>query len=75
MDEYDEDEEDADRNCVLTFGCGPNSTVSAVSTIAHEYLQRFSQGIDDHGTITFPSMDFLSWSPGDGGDHVILFKE
>ena len=59
VDDFDEDEEDADRNCVLTFGCGPNSTVAAVSTIAQEYLERFSQEMDDSGTITFPSMSFL----------------
>lgn len=44
-----EDEEDAGRNCILTFGCPPNGGVSAVSTIATEYLQKFMQCGDSQG--------------------------
>ena len=67
------DDGSSTRNCVLTFGCQPNSAVSAVSTLAREYLQRLSQSPDGHGNIIFPSLDFLKWTPGEGGEHIPLF--
>ena len=34
----DMEEAEEKRNCILTFGCRPNSSVSAVSTVANEFF-------------------------------------
>ena len=49
--------------------------MSAVSTIASEYLRYLSEGIDSEGNISFPSEDFNTWTPGDEGEMVMLYKE
>ena len=70
-----EDEEGANRNIILTFGCAPNSSVDAVSTIAEEYIRNLCADTNSEGYINFPSREFLTWSPGDDGETVTLFKE
>ena len=70
-----EEEEGANRNIILTFGCAPNSSVDAVSTIAEEYIRILCADTDSDGYINFPSRDFFTWSPGDGGETVALFNK
>ena len=72
---FDEGNALENRNCILTFGCAPSGGVDAVSTIAQEYLQHLCADTDSEGNIQFPSLDFLKWNPGNGGDHVTLFTE
>ena len=36
-------ESDSDQNLMLIFGCQPNSGVTAVSTIANEFIERLNQ--------------------------------
>ena len=56
------------RNCVLIFGCKPLGAVSAVSTVATEFIERLRACTQPNDSITFPTISFLKWTPGDEGD-------
>ena len=68
-------EESDYRNCILTFGCRPNSDVSAISTVASEFFSIIERNRGTDGSITFPSIEFLTWTPGDGGELTVMFKD
>ena len=65
---------DESRNCLLIFGCKPLGEVSAVSTVAIEFIDRLEACALGDGSITFPTMDFFSWTPGDEGEFVTAFN-
>ena len=66
---------DEARNCILIFGCPPLGTVSAVSTVALEFIEKLEASALPDGSIRFPTMDFFRWTPGDDGETVPNFKE
>ena len=64
------------RNCILTFGCPPNSGVSARSTIAVEFFRRLRYLADpSDGKVRLPSLDFMRWVPGDRGEILCLTSD
>ena len=65
---------DESRDCILIFGCRPLSEVSAVSTVALEFIERLEQCARPDGSIVFPSMEFFTWTPGDNGEFLPMFK-
>ena len=69
----DDDEDESYRNCWLTFGCKPNSTVSAVSSIATDFFRVLNKGKRADGSIIFPFLKYQTWAPGDGGEHATLY--
>jgi len=69
------DEVENYRNVVLSFGCPPNSGVDARSTIAIDYFAKLKQIANPYdGSVILPGR-FLTWSPGNGGEHVPLYTE
>ena len=50
-DETVNEADDSDQNLMLIFGCQPNSGVTAVSTIANEFIERLSQNKKPDGSI------------------------
>lgn len=67
-------ETDEHRNCLFIFGCRPYGEVSAVSTVALEFIEQLKLCEQDDGSIKFPTEDFLFWTPGDEGEKVVAFK-
>ena len=65
---------DESRNTLLIFGCKPLGEVSAVSSVAIEFIDRLEACALSDGSITFPTIDFISWTPGDEGEFVTAFN-
>ena len=65
---------DESRNCLLIFGCKPLGEVSAVSTVAIEFIEMVASCAEQDGSITLPTMDLLRWTPGDEGEFVTAFN-
>lgn len=48
--------------------------MSAVSTVALEFIDRLEECALSDESITFPTMDFFQWTPGDVGEFVAAFN-
>ena len=56
---------DESRNCLLIFGCKPLGEVSAVSTVAIDFIDRLEACALSDGSIVIPTLELLKWTPGD----------
>ena len=68
-------ETDETGNCVFIFACKPGGEASAVSTVALEFIQKLEDCALSDGSISFPSLDFFTWTPGAHGEFTAAFKE
>jgi len=70
-----ESSDDSDCNCFITFGCMAGREVSAISTLAVEYIEKLKKNcMQPDGSIVFPTESFLTWIPGDDGQHAPKYQ-